>query len=74
MAFYGSLIHQIRLSEFSIIITKRGEWPSGLYGLRQVTEVKGAGSRNANKNLSKRRFCSIFDRPHHRDFPLFLSK
>ena len=33
--------------------------------------LKGAGSRNVNKLLSKRRFCSIFDRPYHRDFPLF---
>ena len=24
--------------------------------------------------LPKRRFCSIFDRPYHRDFPLLFSK
>ena len=35
---------------------------------------KGAGSRNVNKLLSKRQFCSTFDRPYHRDFPLFFSK
>ena len=36
--------------------------------------AKWAGSRNVNKLLSKRRFCSDFDRPHHRNFPLFFSK
>ena len=28
--------------------------------------IKGAGSRNVNKLLSKRRFCSIFDGPYSR--------
>ena len=32
---------------------------------------KRAWSRNVNKLPSKRRFCSILDRPYHRDFPLF---
>ena len=32
--------------------------------------LKGAGSRDVNKLLSKRRFCCIFDRPYHRDFRL----
>ena len=36
--------------------------------------LKGAGSRNVNKLLSKRRFCSIFDGPCQRDFPLLPSK
>ena len=35
---------------------------------------KGAGSRNVNNLLWKRRFCSIFDSPYHRDFPLLFSK
>ena len=38
------------------------------------TFFKGAGSRNINKVLSKRRFCSIFDRLSHSDFPLLFSK
>ena len=36
--------------------------------------LKGAGSRNVNKLLSKQRFCSIFDRPYQSDFPLFFLK
>ena len=36
--------------------------------------VKGAGSRNVNKRLSKRLFCNIFDRPYHSDFPILFSK
>ena len=34
---------------------------------------KGAGSRNVNKLLSKRRFLSIFDRPCLSVFPLLFS-
>ena len=30
---------------------------------------KGVGSRNVNKLISKRRFCSIFDRSCHSNFP-----
>ena len=37
-------------------------------------DIKGAGSRNVNKLLSKWRFCSTFDRPYHRGFLLFFSK
>ena len=38
------------------------------------TKLKGAGSRNVNKLLSKRRVFRIFDCPYHRDFPLLFSK
>ena len=34
--------------------------------------IKGAGSRNVNKFLSKQRFCSNFDRPYHNDFPVLF--
>ena len=40
----------------------------------EIASLKGAGSRNVNKLLSKRRFCSIFDGPYRRDFPLRFSK
>ena len=39
-----------------------------------VPKIKGAGSRNVGKLLSKRRFCSIFDRLCYGDFPLLFSK
>ena len=36
-------------------------------------EIKGAESRNnVNKLFSKQQFCSIFDRPYHRDFILLF--
>ena len=41
---------------------------------KDTIELKRAGSRNVNKLLSKRRLCSIFDRPYHSDFPLLVSK
>ena len=34
-------------------------------------QVKGTESRNVSKLLSKRRFCSIFDRIYNRDFHYF---
>ena len=39
-----------------------------------ISNVKGAGPRNVNNLLCKRRFCSIFDSPYHIDFPLIFSK
>ena len=36
--------------------------------------LKGAGSRNVNKLLSKRRFWTMFNRPYHSDFPPLFSK
>ena len=38
------------------------------------TYFKGAGPHNVNNLLWKRRVCSIFDSPYHRDFPLLISK
>ena len=45
-----------------------------LWNEKYVTDSKGAGSRNVNKLLSKRRFRSIFDRPYYNDCPLSFSK
>ena len=33
-----------------------------------VANIRGVGSRNVNKLISKQRFCSIFDRPYHCNF------
>ena len=48
---------------------------SSLFSLFPVLHptLKGFGSCNVNKLLSKRRFCSIFDTLYHRDFP-FISQ
>ena len=39
---------------------------------KKDSELQGAGSRNEDKFLSKRRFGSIFDSPYHRDFVLLF--
>ena len=41
---------------------------------QSLSLLKGAGSRNVNKLLSKRRFCNTFDKPYNSDFPLLFSK
>ena len=73
----------IVLQNLSLLEKCHFRWGSFFYHSHDITnfsccctcfDFKGAGSRNVNNLLWKRRLCSIFDSPYHRDFPLPFSK
>ena len=72
---FSSALRRVRRIETNapLCVNKREEYIKSKTFLEDHF-VKGAGSRNVNKFLSKRRFCSIFDRPYHSNFPLNFSK